>query len=101
MNTTKAIALKNKDLNSVTGGYSTKPYNCGAPANQYDVRIGNQYYYHYTGGGHDQWIVITIESVYEKPKFLWTTERFAVVTYENGMHGELPLDTGDVYYICA
>ncbi len=101
MKNTKPSALRNKDLNAVTGGYSNKPNDCGGPADQYNVKVFNQYYYHYTGGGHDQWIVITIEAVYEKPKFLWTTERFAVVRYENGMQGELPLDTGDVYYICA
>ena len=100
MEETKTIILVNDDLLEVTGGSSVKPANCGGAVDQYAVRAGNRYYYHYTGGGHDQWIIILVTSVYEKAKFLWMTERFAVVSYENGMTGELPLDTVDVFYIC-
>lgn len=90
-------------LEQVAGGSGSslrKPSDVGNPVNQYAVMPGVKYYYHYTGGGHDAWLVIMVNAVYEKSKhILWFTERFAVVTYENGMTGELPLDTGDIFFI--
>lgn len=86
-------------LEQVSGGMA-KPSNCGGPVDQYVVRPGEKYYYHYTGGGHDTWLIIRVDRVVEESKgILWFTERFAYVTYENGTTGKLPLDTGDTYYI--
>lgn len=93
-------ALTEEELIEVTGASSQKPANCGGEVNQYQVYEGNKYYYHYTGGGHDQWLIILVTRTYEKHKFLWCTERFAEVVYESGGHGELPLDTHQVFYIC-
>lgn len=87
-------------LEKVAGGAAAQPADCGGKVDQYAVLPGEKYYYHYTGGGHDNWLIIRVDKVVEESKgILWFTERFAYVTYENGMTGKLPLDTGDVYYI--
>ncbi len=101
-NTNQIIDLKNltdTEISEIAGGYSEKPANCGGEVDQYQVRPGNEYYYHYKGGGHDQWLKIWVMSVYEKHTILWCTERFADVQYENGTQGSLPLDTHQVFYI--
>lgn len=90
--------LTEAQLFKVTGASSQQPYNCGSKVDQYAVRVGRTYYYHYQGGGHDQWLIIYVTAVKEEPKhILWFTERFAYVTYTGGLTGKLPLDTGDVY----
>lgn len=91
--------INDNNLTNVVGAYSYKPDNVGEKVDQYQVRVDHWYYYHYTGGGYDQWLPIYITAVYEKTKVLWFTERFADVKYESGMTGSLPLDTGDIYYI--
>lgn len=98
LNNDTVCILEDEQLLAAAGGYSEKPVNCGGEVDQYKVKAGNTYYYHYTGGGHDQWLVIYVTRVYEKDKVLWFTERFADVTYEGGMTGSLPLDTHQVYY---
>ncbi len=92
------IDVFDEELEIVTGGFSERPYDCGGEVDQYAVIPGNDYYYHYDGGGHDQWIDIHVVAVYEKTKVLWFTERFAVVRYATGMLGELPLDTNQIFY---
>ena len=92
-------SLTEAELSEVTGAFSEKPRNVGGEVDQYQVRAGYDYYYHYKGGGHDQWLIIRVLDVYEKRKILWFTERFARVLYESGAIGELPLDTHQVFYI--
>ena len=98
INKNNAVLLDD-ELLAVAGGSSYKPANCGGEVDQYQVKENTRYYYHYTGGGHDQWIPICVLRVYEKPKIFWFTERFADVLYESGQTGSLPLDTHDVYYM--
>ena len=91
-------AIPEELLADVAGGAMEKPADCGRKMDQYEVHENFRYYYHYTGGGHDTWLHIYVNKIVEESKgILWFTERFAYVTYDNGMTGKLPLDTGDVY----
>lgn len=99
-NNGNGIVIPEELLDQVGGGASYKPANCGNRVDQYAVKPGQNYYYHYTGGGHDNWLVIHVDDVREESKhILWFTERFAYVTYANGTTGKLPLDTEAVYAI--
>lgn len=97
MNTAKQL-IDDSDLCCISGGWTNKPLDLGKNVDQYKVKPGNVYYFHYTGGGHDQWLEIKIDKVYEKTKILWFTERFADVEYDSGLKGSLPLDTNDIFY---
>ena len=82
----------------LTGAGAAKPAEAGGPVNQYKVTPGRTYYYHYVGGGHDNWLRVRVTKVEEVSKgVLWFTERFAHVVYETGMTGMLPLDTGCIF----
>ena len=63
MENTMTIMLNDKMLTAVAGGSSKEPDNCGGLVDQYAVKAGCRYYYHYTGGGHDQWLIILVNSV--------------------------------------
>lgn len=90
------LLLNDEELDLIAGG-GYKPGDVGSSVGQYDVQPGKEYYLHYTSGGHDEWIKIKVEKVYEKPNgyFFWhqcTIRTADIIVCMTGAKDSIPIN---------